>query len=166
MIVNKVDRKPNQITNPRTMSTVSKPYTAVQVLQELIAIHTIRVEAGERLQGIAPSPAFTSKLVAATQQSKGYISDLMEELSKFGDGVPADVDRDNPYHTLWVDELTHLDTMDSQDAEKLFTRMESSLPPLYSNYNASQSELPAAISSMLSHQSGELLSQDAVTQEQ
>ena len=131
--------------------------TPVQIIQELIAIHTIRKEAGERLKHTQLAAADAATLTAASRQSEQFITELMEELSGFGDGVSADVSRDSAYHTLWANALENIDTMNAQAASDTFRSMENALAESYRQYLDTETELPDSIREMLTAQAGKLI---------
>jgi hypothetical protein len=130
--------------------------TPVQIIQELIALHTTRKEAGERLKHAAPEAADSGTLTAASQQSEQFIAELMEELSGFGDGVSGDVNRDSAYHTMWTKTLEKLDTMNAQEAIGTFGLMESALADSYRQYLDTETELPDTVREILTVQAGKL----------
>lgn len=126
--------------------------TPVQIIQELIAINTIRKEAGERLKHNELAAADAATLTAASQQSEQFIAELMEELSAFGDGVSGDVSRDSAYHTMWANALEKMDTMNAQEAADTFRLMENTLADSYGQYLDTEIELPDSVRELLTAQ--------------
>ena len=91
------------------METQSK--TPVEIVQELIAIHTTRKEVVDKLKEIPVTGNVADKLPGIIKQSDQFISELMNELSNFGDAVQGSVDRDNEYQEIWKKGLQNIDAM-------------------------------------------------------
>ena len=136
------------------METQTK--TPVNLVQELIAIHTTRKEAVEKFSGQENPENLTSDLTAAGQQSDKFIAELMSELSNFGDAVQAEVDRENDYQLTWKNTLGAIDTMNEQEKSRTFEQMEQNLKKFYQTMLDTSTELPVSLQDILQRQMKEL----------
>jgi hypothetical protein len=118
----------------------------VQIVQEFIALHTTRKEAAEKLHADA----------AAVQQSDGFIAELMEELSNYGDAVMASTDRENEYQQTWNNTLGKAEGMAPEQQAQTFQALEASLKNLYQTTLENETELPVPLREMLTKQAGRL----------
>ena len=132
------------------MKTQSK--TPVDIIQELILIHTTRMEACSKLQAKQLDDHFKSRVNNATEQSKHFIKALMNELSNFGDAVKADVSSDNEYHKLYKEMLATFDTENTQGLIQLSNSMEESLKTTYLHIIESRQEFSASLMELLNKQ--------------
>ncbi len=107
------------------METQNK--TALDIVQELIAIHTTRKEVIDKLSAKQGSEENHSVMVAAKQQSDHFITELLAELSTFGDAVQDSTDRDNEYQLTWKNALKNFDSMPHQEATGIFEKLENTL---------------------------------------
>ncbi len=130
--------------------------TPVEIVQEFIAIHTTRKEAVYKFKNKQVAEDMGNKLSAAMQQSDQFIAQLMNELSNYGDAVPATADRENEYQLLWKKTLVNMDEMNPQVYAKTFQTLEDSLKKLYQNIAEAKTELPASLVEILNSQSGKL----------
>src|SRR4051794_5817761 len=125
------------------MSTIAK--TPVEVVQELIAVHTTRKEVTEKIKTTALPRDFEGVLSAAEKQSREFIKELLGELSNYGDGVMAAVERDDEYHKIWKDALLNIDFAPIEDRKKIFFDLEESLKKVYRDILEAQTDLPPAV---------------------
>jgi hypothetical protein len=128
----------------------------VQIIQEFIALHTTRKEAAERLKATGTNGDAATKMAAAGPQSDGFITELMEELSNYGDAVLANVDRDNAYQSLWNEALGKLEGMTPEAAVQTFEAMENSLEVQYQHTLETESEVPEPVREILTRQASQL----------
>lgn len=124
----------------------------VNIIQELIGIHTTRKEAYERLGEKAGEEQLTKKLSAGVQQSDGFITALMEELSQFGDGVSGEVDLDNEFNQIWKNSLDKLETMNNSDVNRTYEMMEKRLQNTYRQIQESAVELTEPLQEIVQKQ--------------
>jgi ABC-type transporter MlaC component len=136
------------------METQNK--TPVEIVQELIAIHTTRKEVVDKLKEKQVTGNGTGELSAITQQSDQFITELMNELSNFGDAVQGDVDRENEYQVICKKALANIDTISPQEYQRTFEALEQSLKKIYENILNTASELPASFQEILTKQAGKL----------
>ena len=101
--------------------------SAVNIIQELIAAHTTRVEAVERLK-LNTALTYINHNITL---SKNCIKQLMDELSNYGDAVQSYTDRDNDYQVMWNSNLNNVNEINSEDSKALFTMMEKELICMY-----------------------------------
>ena len=92
----------------------------VEIIQELIAIHTTRIEMVEKFNGKALIPDVKTSFKSAKQQSEKYTEELMSELSNFGDAVMGSVNNENEYQVMYKNVLGKIDAMTPQEAEHTF----------------------------------------------
>lgn len=122
----------------------------VQIVQDLIAIHSLRKEATERLGKIAGEGETNAAAFAkANEQSKALLPKLLDELSAYGDGVPSEADRNNDYMNIWNNALTTIDTMTPDKAVDIFYQLEDSLQRIYTGITEKEVEMPAALQKMM-----------------
>lgn len=124
----------------------------VEIIQELIAIHTTRIEMVEKCEEKALTPAVKTSFKSAKQQSKKYTEELLSELSNFGDAVMASVDHQNEYQVMYKNVLGKIDAMAPQEAEHTFQSLEIALKNIYESILETKADLPAALQEMLSKQ--------------
>ncbi len=136
------------------METQNK--TPVEIVQELIAIHTTRKEVVDKLKQIQVTGNVADKLQGIIKQSDQFISELMNELSNFGDAVPGEVNRENEYQVMWKNALINVDTMNPQEGEQIFQALENSLKKMYHDILDKVSELPASLQEIVTKQEAKL----------
>lgn len=136
------------------METQTK--TPVQIIQELIAVHTSRIELVQKCEGKSLVPDVAGKLASARQQSETYTAALLSELSEFGDAVMASVDNQNEYQVMYKNALGQLDAMTPREAEQTFLSLEEALKNIYRAMLQTGSELPASLQELVSKQAKEL----------
>jgi uncharacterized protein YicC (UPF0701 family) len=136
------------------METQNK--TPVEIVQELIAIHTTRKEVVDKLKQIQVTGNVADKLQGIIKQSDQFISELMNELSNFGDAVPGEVNRENEYQVMWKNALINVDTMNPQEGEQIFQALENSLKKIYHDILDKVSELPASLQEIVTKQEAKL----------
>jgi len=134
------------------MTTYMTTKTPIETTQELIAIHTTRMELVEKYSGRTFSPDTKTRLALAGQQSEKYSKELMIELSKFGDGVMSSVDNQNDYQVIYKNALGKIDTMTTQDAQQIFQSLETALKNIYQAILKTQTDLPVSLREILSKQ--------------
>ncbi len=135
------------------METQNK--TALDIVQELIAIHTTRKDAVDKLS-VKSNAERKQVMASAKQQSDYFIEELLTELSTFGDLVQDSPDRDNEYQHLWKNELSNLESLTSEEAAGIFSKLESALKEIYSTVMETK-ELPETLMQILSSQKEQLL---------
>jgi hypothetical protein len=134
----------------------SQTSTPVEIVQELIAIHTTRKEASGKLKEKELTEDVLAKLTAASQQSDQFIAELMNELSNFGDAVQGDVDRENEYEKIWKNALRNIDATDSQGNAQTFQALEDGLKKIYNELLETKAKLPPSLQELISKQVGKL----------
>jgi hypothetical protein len=134
----------------------SQTSTPVGIVQELIAIHTTRIEAAGKLKEKELPEDVSAKLTAASQQSDQFITELMNELSNFGDAVQSDVDRDNEYAKIWKNALGNIDSADSQENAQTFQALEDKLKKVYQDFLESTAEMSPSLQEIISKQEEKL----------
>jgi hypothetical protein len=132
------------------MSTIAK--TPVEVVQELIAVHTTRKEVTEKIKTTGLPRDFEGVLSAAEKQSREFIKELLGELSNYGDGVMAAVERDDEYHKIWKEALLNIDSAPIEDRKKIFFDLEESLKKVYRDILEAQTDLPPAVTEIVNRQ--------------
>ena len=132
------------------MSTIAK--TPVEVIQELIAVHTTRKEAIEKIKTTGLPGDFGGMLGSAEKQSGEFIKELLSELSNYGDGVMAGVERDNDYHKIWKEALINIDSASIEDNKKVFLALEESLENIYRDILEGQGDQPPAVAEIINRQ--------------
>lgn len=135
--------------NQTPSTEVSETGKPVEIVQELIAIHTTRIEAATRLGPLAS----TTLSVAIITQSKKYVEELMEELSNFGDAVQSTVNRENEFQHTWKEALTKVDSLSKPDCEAIQQNMEAILKTFYQEVISGGNALPASVMQLLHKQS-------------
>ncbi len=136
------------------METQNK--TPVEIVQELIAILTTRKEAINKLKEKQVTGNVADGLPAIVQQSDKFISELMNELSNFGDAVAGEANRENEYQVMWKKELPNIDMMSAPEYEQTFQTLEKSLKKMYQNILDKASELPTSLQEILIRQEAKL----------
>ena len=124
----------------------------VEIIQELIAIHTTRIEMVEKFNGKALTPDVKTSFKSAKQQSEKYTEELMSELSNFGDAVMTSVDHQNEYQVMYKNVLGKIDAMTPQEAEHTFQSLETALKNIYQSILKAERDLSAPLQEMLSNQ--------------
>lgn len=138
----------------QTMETQIK--TPVQIIQELLAIYTSRIELVQKCEGKSLATEVAAKFASAKQQSETYTAELMTELSEFGDAVMASVDNQNEYQTMYKNVLPELDAMTSEEAAGTFERLEAALQKMYQTILQTETQLPTSLQDMLTKQAESL----------
>ena len=110
----------------------------VDIVQELIAIHTTRIEASNRLESSIGAPTLNT----LKNQSTHFISELMNELSNYGDAVTSATERDNEYQEIWTKSLSQLNSLSTNKSEGILNKMEENLKKIYSEILEDISALP------------------------
>lgn len=133
------------------MDTQTK--TPVEIVQELIAIHTTRKEAVAKLK---LSESSNAQAATADQQSDQFIAALMNELSTFGDAVQSEAGRENDYQTTYKKMLAEIDTMSTQQHEQTFQELEEKLKAVYQTILETKNDLPESLQKILTEQKEQL----------
>jgi hypothetical protein len=129
----------------------TKNKTALDIVQELIAIHTTRKEVIDKLSVKQGSEENQSVIVAAKQQSDHFITELLTELSTFGDAVQDSIDRDNEYQLTWKNEFKNFNAVSLHEAMGIFEKLENALKIIYDSVLETK-ELPDSLVQILSAQ--------------
>ncbi len=129
------------------METLTK--TPVQIIQELISVHTNRIEMVQKCEGKPFAPNVAARLASAKQQSEQYTAELMNELSLFGDAVMASVDHQNEYQRMYKNVLGNIDALTPQEAEQTFQSLEAALQHIYQTIVETETELPDSLAELL-----------------
>lgn len=130
--------------------------TAINILQELIAILTTRKETCEKILEKKPDAAIAEKLTSISEQSMQFIRALMEELTQFGDAVMAEVSRDNQYHMLWKQTMENIEHKNPAELSQNFMQMEEALKNIYNEFVDSSADMPTSLHELLIKQAESL----------
>jgi hypothetical protein len=132
------------------MQTTAK--TPVEIIHELIAIHTTRKEASIKLS----QHEIANNKDSPVQLSDEFIKQLMNELSNYGDAVMESVDRDNEYQQEWKNNLEKIDALSAEEKDKRFRSLEGSLKNVYQDIINEHPELPSSLLQTIQNQSDQL----------
>lgn len=135
------------------METQNK--SAIEIIQELIAIHTTRKEVADKLLAMHENGSDKSMLLSTKQQSDDFINELLPELSNFGDAVHDSSPRDNEYQQTWKN-FGNATSMSAEESSDIFKRLEYTLKQVYQQLIDDDKELPASLSKLLSAQQQKL----------
>lgn len=127
----------------------------VALVQKLIAIHTTRKEASEKMAKHT-SLQLQSRLKSVLSQSDKFTNMLLNELSQFGDAVQSEVDRKDEYQQLWNKETNNIETMDEPALSQTFEKSEKSLINIYQQIIDTNHDLPVSLNDLLISQVNEL----------
>lgn len=130
--------------------------TPIDILQELITIHTSRIDVAEKLTKKQVAESLIKKLSAAKQQSHQFTSELMNELSGFGDAVHDGSALESEYEMIWKNTVGNIDAINAGDDVPVFAELEDSLKKIYQNILQEKTGLPDSIRELLAIQSGKL----------
>lgn len=136
------------------MESIQK--TPVEVVQELLAVHTTRKEVMEKTMGNGAAAGLASRAQAAAAQSDAAIAALMAELSQFGDAVSASVNRENPYQETYKQSLDTLNAPDAAATGVAFQNLEEALHATYKDVIDAQTDLPQSLQELIQKQYREL----------
>ena len=128
----------------------------VEIVQKLIAIHTTRKEASEKMGNNNASLPLKIKLKSAGEQSDRFIKALLNELSQFGDAVQSEVNREDDYQQTWNNALVNIDTIDASTLSDTHQKLENTLLNIYSEILDSYHDLPVSLNDLLISQVKEL----------
>jgi hypothetical protein len=126
--------------------------TPVDILQELIVMHTTRIEFSNKMLGKEVDQDSKTTFHKIAQQSTVFIEALMNELSNFGDAVKADANRNNEYNKIYTNVLVDFDTADITKLKDSFDKMEEVLKNNYVDMIEANKELSASILQILNAQ--------------
>lgn len=133
-----------------------KTKTPLEITQELIAVHTSRLELVEKLMGKGVALEGPERFTSATRQSEKFTKELMIELSNFGDAAMSSVDNQNEYQAGYKDILGKIDAMSPEDGEQAFQKLETSLRNIYQAFLKTSTALPTSLQEILSSQDTEI----------
>jgi hypothetical protein len=139
------------------IKTNTKTKTPVEIVQEFLAIHTTRKEAMGKLTALRLTSETAAEVMAAAQHNDEAIAAWMGELSNYGDGVMANVDRENDYQRIYKNALGMIEAMTPQERAETFTSLEDSLKKTYKDTITANTELPASINEILNSQLSRLI---------
>ncbi|HEX8279428.1 MAG TPA: hypothetical protein VF540_12065 [Segetibacter sp.] len=128
----------------------------VEIVQKLIAIHTTRKEASEKMGNNNASLPLQGKLQSAAEQSDRFLKALLNELSQFGDAVQSEVNREDEYQQTWNNAMVHIDTADASALSDTLQSLENTLFNIYSEIIDSYHDLPVSLNDLLISQVKEL----------
>lgn len=128
-----------------------KTKTPLEITQELIAIHTTRIEMVEKCIGKAMTPDVKVRFTSAKHQSEKFTKELMTELANFGDAVMSSVDNQNEYQAGYKRVLGKIDAMSPQQTDQAFQKLEASLKNIYETFLKTPA-LPTSLQEILSSQ--------------
>jgi hypothetical protein len=126
--------------------------TPVEIVQELIAVHTTRKEASEKIMQNGAASDLSGQADKAAKQSEGFIAELMSELSQFGDAVGAEAARDNPYQERYKQALPQLESGDASALQQSFQQLEKELHETYQQITETQTGLPESVKEIIGRQ--------------
>ena len=136
--------------------------TPVNVVQEIIAIHTNRKEAYQKMVDKTDNGKLKDAMQKYIAQSDRFIAALMNELSGFGDGVAGEVDMENDFNNTWRQHAQSADNFTGTQVSDLVNTLEQLLPQQYQNYTALNQEMPEPTRELLKKQQEELVQQTFV----
>jgi hypothetical protein len=125
--------------------------TAIEIIQELIAIHTTRKEVADKLIAIMDSDAEKKLLLSTKIQSDEFIGQLLPELANFGDAVQDGSPRDNEYQLAWKN-AGHPESIRPEEATGIFQNLENMLKRVYGQLAGNEKELPASLAKLITAQ--------------
>jgi hypothetical protein len=126
--------------------------TPVDILQELIVMHTTRVEFSNKMLGKIIDESLKTTFHKIIQQSSLFIEALMNELSNFGDAVKADANRNNEYNNIYTNVLVDFDAADITKLQYSFDKMEELLKNNYVDIIDANKELSTSMGQILNAQ--------------
>ncbi|RYY56941.1 MAG: hypothetical protein EOO09_04475 [Chitinophagaceae bacterium] len=128
------------------------PTQPVELIQQLIAIHTTRKENVTKLQAHGNNKEQEKESQGIAEQSRDFIGGLMQELSGFGDAVSSHVERNNEYQTAWKNAMDADGNISKGSGPTILSETESILKNIYNEVLAQANELPEEVSSLLRKQ--------------
>lgn len=128
----------------------------VEIVQKLLAIHSTRKEACERMAENNEANDLQEKLKSAAAQSDRFIKALLDELSQFGDAVQSEVNREDEYHEVWNEATGQTGTLHALELANIFEKLENSLINLYNKITDTYQELPFTLNDLLTNQAKEI----------
>jgi hypothetical protein len=128
----------------------------VEIVQKLLAVHSTRKEACERMAKNTAATDLQEKLKSAAAQSERFIKELLNELSQFGDAVQSEVNREDEYHEAWSEATGQTDTMNASLLAETYKKLENSLINIYTNIIDTYQELPFTLNDLLVNQAKEV----------
>ncbi len=128
----------------------------VEIVQKLLAVHSTRKEACERMAKNNAALDLQEKLKSAAAQSERFIKELLNELSQFGDAVQSEVNREDEYHEVWSNATAKIDTMNASALSDTFKTSENSLVNMYSQIRGSYPDLPLTLNELIAEQAKEI----------
>lgn len=128
----------------------------VEIVQKLLAVHSTRKEACERMAKNNAVLDLQEKLKSAAAQSERFIKELLNELSQFGDAVQSEVNREDEYHEVWSNATAKIDTMNASALSDTFKTSENSLVNMYSQIRGLYPDLPLTLNELIADQAKEI----------
>jgi hypothetical protein len=126
--------------------------TPVDIIQELIVMHTTRIEFSNKMLNKEIREDLKTTFNKIAQQSTVFIETLMNELSNFGDAVKADANRNNEYNKIYTNVLVDFDGVDIAKLQNNFDKMEEVLKNNYVDMIEANKELSASMLQILNAQ--------------
>ncbi len=130
--------------------------TDVDIIQELLGMYTDRKEAIEKIEGQTNDASFREDLDKLKVQTDGFVSELMDQLSLYGDAVMGEVNRNTPYFSTWKASSPQVAEMNEVDLHHLFELLEKQLADYYQQINADRSNEAGSLDEVLAKQEAEL----------
>ena len=130
--------------------------TPVQIIQELITIHTTRIEVIDKFQARVNDSSLSDNLLKAKMQSELFVSQLMSELSNFGDSIMASVDSEDEYQLACKNVFGEINEMEPPQIEAKFLALETVLKNTYAGILTTKINLPESVQVVLVKQEGAL----------
>lgn len=129
--------------------------TPVDVVEEALALQTIRKEAAERLAQRTNGEG-AAEFSTEQQNTDKAISQLMAELSQFGDAVKGAGREQNEVQTIWNDAVTKLDTLNAEQSRQTMHQLKAAMQQQYQQLLSEDHSLPESLQQLLQKQMGEL----------
>lgn len=104
--------------------------TSVNIIQDLLALHTEGKEAYSKLKEDA-NDELSLKLEKGIHQSNDFTEQLLKELSKSGDGVSGEADRADKFYRIWKSYLENVTTSSNQQSNNIYWALEQSVNETY-----------------------------------
>ena len=128
----------------------------VEIVQKLLAIHSTRKEACEKMAKNNEAINLQEKLTSAAAQSDRFIKALLNELSEFGDAVQSEVNREDEYHDAWNEVTGQTGTLNASALGDIFGKLENSLINIYNKIADTYQDLPFTLNDLLTNQAKEI----------
>jgi ABC-type transporter Mla subunit MlaD len=129
--------------------------TPVDIVEEALALQTIRKEAAERLKQHS-SGMGAEEYSTELQNADKAIAELMAELSQFGDAVKGAGGEQNEVQHIWNETLTRLDSLTPEQSRTTLKQLKEAMKKEYQALSDAQNGLPESLLKLLQKQMGEL----------